>query len=73
MQYNIIPESYIGLTCDLADHIMQQKLGKDYEKYITESDSEVMYTEQGQNIFEEILGEVEGLFSTYKIENEARA
>ena len=63
---------YIEYTCEQADKIMQMKLGKDYDNYIVYDNKgkETSYTEEGQDIFMEILGAVEQCLADVGIYNE---
>jgi hypothetical protein len=65
-------DKYIEYTCEQADKIMQMKLGKDYDNYIVynEAGKEISYTEEGQDIFIEILNAVEQCLSDVGIYNE---
>tara|TARA_A100001388_G_C28418610_1_gene334012 strand:+ start:322 stop:564 length:243 start_codon:yes stop_codon:yes gene_type:complete len=65
-------DEYIEYTCEQADKIMQMKLGKDYDSYITydEAGKETSYTEEGQDIFNDILNAVEQCLSDVGIYNE---
>ena len=59
-------DEYIEYTCEQADTIMQMKLGKAYDNYVVES----KYTEEGQDIFNDILYAVEQCLSDVGIYNE---
>ena len=49
-------EVYNEYTCDMADKVMKLKLGDDYDNYIQEdSEGNISYTEEGQDMFIEIL------------------
>ena len=65
-------DEYIEYTCEQADKIMQMKLGKDYDNYIVYSNPslEISYTEEGQDIFNDILYAVEQCLSDVGIYNE---
>ena len=65
-------DKYIEYTCEQADKIMQMKLGKDYDNYIVYDNKgkETSYTEEGQDIFMEILGAVEQCLADVGIYNE---
>ena len=68
-------DEYIEYTCEQADKIMQMKLGKDYDNYIVYVKNkgkvvESEYTEEGQDIFMEILNAVEQCLSDVGIYNE---
>jgi hypothetical protein len=68
-------DEYIEYTCEQADKIMQMKLGKDYDNYIVYVKHkgkvvESKYTEEGQDIFIEILNAVEQCLSDVGIYNE---
>mgnify|MGYP003139166197 FL=1 len=68
-------DEYIEYTCEQADKIMQMKLGKDYDNYIVYVKHkgkvvESEYTEEGQDIFMEILCAVEQCLADVGIYNE---
>mgnify|MGYP001479930699 CR=1 FL=1 len=65
-------DEYIEYTCEQADKIMQMKLGKNYDNYIVydEVGKETSYTEEGQDIFIEILDAVEQCLADVGIYNE---
>ena len=65
-------DKYIEYTCELADKIMQMKTGEEYYTQYTymDRDSVVQYTEEGQDIFDNILGFVESFLSDVDIFNE---
>jgi len=68
-------DEYIEYTCEQADKIMQMKLGKDYDNYIVYIKHkgkvvESKYTEEGQDIFIEILNAVEQCLADVGIYNE---
>ena len=49
-------EVYNEYTSDMADKVMKLKLGDDYENYIEEdSEGNTNYTEEGQDMFVDIL------------------
>ncbi len=57
---NLIPcDQYIELTCDIADWIMQERYKGNYKKYIIEDDETISFTEKGQDIFNNLVEEVE--------------
>ena len=63
-------DEYIEYSCELADDLMQKKLGKEYERYVHYNvDGNSSYTEEGQDIFEEILSSVEQCLSDVGIYN----
>ena len=65
-------DEYIEYTCEQADKIMQMKLSKDYDNYIVYDDEgkETSYTEEGQDIFNDILNAVEQCLADVGIYNE---
>tara|TARA_R110000751_G_scaffold284866_1_gene388932 strand:- start:3 stop:248 length:246 start_codon:yes stop_codon:yes gene_type:complete len=68
----ILAEIYIEHTCDFADRIMQDRLNRSYEDYLIGNDNEgYSYTEEGQDIFNEILGEVEEFLSKFNVVNQS--
>jgi len=63
-------DEYIEYSCELADDLMQKKLGKKYEGYVHYNvDGNSNYTEEGQDTFEEILSIVEQCLSDVGIYN----
>jgi hypothetical protein len=65
-------EIYIEHTCDFADQIMQDRLNRSYEDYLLGNDDEgYSYTEEGQDIFNEILIEVENFLAKLNVVNES--
>ena len=51
-KYYIDASSFLEVTSELADYIMQEKLGDAYDNYIYEDESGVInYTKAGQDIF----------------------
>ena len=68
----ILAEIYIEHTCDFADRIMQDRLNRSYEDYLIGNDNDgYSYTEDGQDIFNEILGEVEEFLSKFNVVNQS--
>ena len=65
-------DKYIEYTCEQADKIMQMKTGEEYYTQYTymDRDSVVQYTEEGQDIFNDILGYVENFLANVGIYNE---
>jgi|TARA_A100000172_G_scaffold77013_1_gene60984 hypothetical protein len=64
------PEEYIAYTSEWADDLMQIKYGKEYERYVTYNrDGNSSYTEEGQEIFEDILASVEQCMADLDIIN----
>ena len=65
-------EIYIEHTCDFADRIMQDRLNRSYEDYLVGNDNDgYSYTEEGQDIFNEILGEVEEFLAKFNVVNQS--
>ncbi len=63
--------SLLEVTSELADFIMQEKYGDAYENYIFRDKSgSYNYTEEGQEIFNNYLGEVETYFNSAGIWHE---
>mgnify|MGYP003115012488 CR=1 FL=1 len=53
-------DEYIEYSSELADDLMLKKLGKEYERYVHyDVDGNSSYTEEGQDIFINILDAVE--------------
>ena len=65
-------DKYIEYTCEQADKIMQMKTGEEYYTQYTYMDRDlvVQYTEEGQDIFNDILGYVENFLANVGIYNE---
>ena len=63
-------DKYIEYTCEQADIIMQMKLGKSYTTYVKNIGKETSYTEEGQDIFNDILNAVEQCLADVGIYNE---
>jgi hypothetical protein len=62
---------YIEHTCDFADQIMQDRLNRSYEDYLLGNDNDgYSYTEEGQDIFNEILIEVEDFLAKFGVVND---
>ena len=61
---------FIEHTCEFADDIMQRQLGEKYYDY-TQGNDDVgySYTDEGQDIFNELLGEVEWLLDKFGVVN----
>ena len=70
-KYYIDAPSYLEVTSDIADYVMQQKLGKDYDNYTYEEQGSINFTEEGQEIFNKYLEEIEGFFSNVNILHES--
>jgi hypothetical protein len=63
--------SFLEVTSELADFIMQEKDGDAYENYIFRDESgSYNYTEEGQEIFNNYLGEVETYLNSAGIYHE---
>ncbi len=53
-------EEYIEYYSELADNLMQKKLGKEYERYVHyDVEGNSSYTEEGQDLFNDILDAVD--------------
>ena len=58
-------DQYIALTTDIADWIMQERYKGNYKKYIyTDEYDTINFTEKGQDIFNELNGQVESVLET---------
>ena len=59
---------YIELTTDIADLMLQKRLGFDYKNFIIQDEEgNETYTPKGQELFEQYLDEVEDLFSLNRV------
>jgi len=58
-------DQYIEYSCEVADKIMQMKMGEEYYTQYTymDRDNVVCYTDEGQDIFNDILAHVEEFLS----------
>ena len=64
-------EIYIEHTCEFADQIMQDRLNRSYEDYLLGNDNDgYSFTEEGQDIFNEILIEVEDFLAKFGVVND---
>ena len=51
-KYYIDASSFLEVTSELADYIMQEKLSEEYYEYIYEDEDDVYnYTDEGQDMF----------------------
>jgi len=58
-------DQYIELTTDIADWVMQERYKGNYKKYIyTDEYDTINFTEKGQDIFDELNGQVESVLET---------
>ena len=65
-------EVYNEYTSDMADKVMKLKLGDDYENYIEEdSEGNTNYTEEGQDIFIDILDDFCNFIAKFGMYSEA--
>ena len=65
-------EVYNEYTCDMADKVMKLKLGDDYNNYIEEdSEGNTNYTEEGQEIFIDILDDFCNYIAKFGMYSEA--
>ena len=61
---------FIEHTCEFADDIMQRQLGEKYYDYTQGNDEEgYSYTDEGQDIFNKLLGEVEWFLGKFGVVN----
>ena len=65
-------EVYNEYTCDMADKVMKLKLGDNYKNYIEEdNEGNTNYTEEGQEIFIDILDDFCNFIAKFGIYSEA--
>ena len=65
-------EVYNEYTSDMADKVMKLKLGDNYENYIQEdSEGNISYTEEGQDMFIEILDDFCNFIAKFGMYSEA--
>ena len=65
-------EVYNEYTSDIADKVMKLKLGDNYENYIQEdSEGNISYTEEGQDMFIEILDDFCNYIAKFGMYSEA--
>jgi len=61
-------ENYIAITSELAENLMRGILKLEYDSYtIEDKEGNEVYTEEGQEVFEECLEQIEGLFNSNNI------
>jgi hypothetical protein len=66
-------EIYVEHTCLFADQIMQDRLNRSYEDYLLGNDDiGYSYTDEGQDIFNDILDEVESFLAKFNVVNGSR-
>ena len=59
-KYYIDASSFLEVTSELADYIMQEKLGDKYDKYVYQDEDEVYnYTKVGQDMFNNYVEVIE--------------
>ena len=55
---------YLALITDIADLMLQKRVGFNYKNFITEDEEgNESYTPKGQELFEQYLNEIEDLFT----------
>ena len=65
-------EVYNEYTCGMADKVMKLKLGDNYKNYIEEdSEGNTNYTEEGQDMFIEILDDFCNFIAKFGMYSEA--
>ena len=70
-KYYIDASSFLEVTSELADYIMQENMGDEYENYIYEDEDEVInYTKAGQEMFDDYVGDIEGYLGAVGIVHE---
>lgn len=62
-KYYMNASDFIEVTCELADKLLQERLGDKYAQIKTEHS----YTEEGQEHFNQLLDEVEVIFESVGI------
>jgi len=62
-------EIFIEHTCDTADLLMQILLGNKYDQYIYKGadDEGTCYTDEGQDVFNGVVGTLESLLGKFNI------
>jgi hypothetical protein len=61
---------FIEHTCDFADYLMQKILADKYEDYMQGNDDDgYSYTEDGQDLFNELLEDVEHFLGKFGVVN----
>ena len=70
-KYYIDASSFLEVTSELADYIMQEKLGDEYENYIYQDDvGTINYTKAGQDMFNNYVEVIEGYLHNVSIVHE---
>jgi len=62
-KYYMNASDFIEVTCEIADKLLQERLGDKYAQIKTEHS----YTEEGQEHFNQLLDEVEVIFESVGI------
>jgi len=66
MTIKIPTDTFIALTCEIADWLMTTDLGdKKYQTMLIQTDEEISYTDEGQDIFNEQYDDVEAFLLNY--------
>ena len=60
---SIEPDTYVELVCEIATSLMQEKLSDRYVCYVNEDTTDQLYTNEGQNIFNEMIDTAEEIVS----------
>ena len=70
-KYYIDASSFLEVTSELADYIMQEKLSEEYYEYIYEDEDDVYnYTDEGQDMFNNYVEIIEGYLHNVGIVHE---
>ena len=70
-KYYIDASSFLEVTSELADYIMQEKYGDEYENYIYQDDvGAINYTKAGQDMFNNYVEIIEGYLHNVGIVHE---
>ena len=70
-KYYIDSSSFLEVTDELADFIMQEKYGDEYENYIYQDDvGAINYTKAGQDMFNNYVEIIEGYLHNVGIVHE---
>jgi hypothetical protein len=70
-KYYIDASSFLEVTSELADYIMQEKLSEEYYEYIYEDEDDVYnYTDEGQEMFNNYVEIIEGYLHNVNIVHE---
>ncbi len=69
-KYYIDAPTYLEVTSEIADYVMKKMLPNIYDSYTYEEQGSISFTEEGQEVFNKYLEEIEDFFSNANIVRE---